>query len=426
MGIAAAGVAAAGSIAGGVMSSNASQSAASTEANAANNAAAIQQQAIQYAQHNLQPFVNTGAGNLAAENQLISATNTQGIQSGGITPATTLAGEYFGAAEPYYGENQQAQGYALGTLSGAQQEFPLAQQSLSGSVNALQTASAYNQGAMQTINSASNNIAAGNNLVNAAAGQTNLLANGINQQTLENTPGYQFTLQQGLESTQNSAAARGLANSGAALKGAATYATGLANDTYQSQYNDIAQAASLYNQEAGQAYTGADTVLNQGAQQLAGGNQLINVASGYNSNAAGQMDLANTMGTNASQIAGIGTNLGAIGTQIAGLGDNYINLNTAQQGNITNDFDRLSGVVGVGENAAAGSGNIGVQGAANVGNSLTSAGTAQAAGITGSAAGINSAISGVSGSASQYLLYQNLLNGGGGLSSGSSSGYYGI
>src|SRR6266571_2086248 len=35
---------------------------------------------------------------------------------------------------------------------------------------------------------------------------------------LEATPGYQFALSQGLKSTQNSAAARGLGTSGAALK----------------------------------------------------------------------------------------------------------------------------------------------------------------------------------------------------------------
>src|ERR1019366_955405 len=50
---------------------------------------------------------------------------------------------------------------------------------------------------------------------------------------LENTPGYHFALTQGLESTQNSAAARGLGTPGAALKGAANYAEGVAQNTYQ-------------------------------------------------------------------------------------------------------------------------------------------------------------------------------------------------
>jgi len=50
--------------------------------------------------------------------------------------------------------------------------------------------------------------------------------------TLENSPGYQFNLKQGLESTQASAAARGLGVSGAALKGAAGYSQGLAGNQY--------------------------------------------------------------------------------------------------------------------------------------------------------------------------------------------------
>ncbi len=59
----------------------------------------------------------------------------------------------------------------------------------------------------------------------------------MDQNALEQTPGYQFTKTQGLKAVQNSAAARGLGVSGAALKGAATFATGLADQTYQTQFN---------------------------------------------------------------------------------------------------------------------------------------------------------------------------------------------
>ena len=52
---------------------------------------------------------------------------------------------------------------------------------------------------------------------------------------LASTPGYQFDLAQGLQSVQNSNAANGLGVSGAALKGAANYATGLANNTLTTQ-----------------------------------------------------------------------------------------------------------------------------------------------------------------------------------------------
>lgn len=64
------------------------------------------------------------------------------------------------------------------------------------------------------------------------------------QAQLEATPGYQFNLSQGLKSTQNSYAAQGLGTSGAALKGAATYASGLADTTYQNQFSN---ALNSYN-----------------------------------------------------------------------------------------------------------------------------------------------------------------------------------
>lgn len=69
-----------------------------------------------------------------------------------------------------------------------------------------------------------------------------LTANGISGLTfqpteaqLEATPGYQFDLQQGQQAVANSNAAAGTGISGAALKGAANYATGLANNTLTTQ-----------------------------------------------------------------------------------------------------------------------------------------------------------------------------------------------
>lgn len=59
------------------------------------------------------------------------------------------------------------------------------------------------------------------------------------QNTLQSLPGYQFALNQGLQATQAGAAARGLGTSGAALKGAATYATGLAQQNYTNYANTL-------------------------------------------------------------------------------------------------------------------------------------------------------------------------------------------
>jgi hypothetical protein len=142
----------------------------------------------------------------------------------------------------------------------------------------------------------------------------------MTQAELEQTPGYQFNLAQGLKATQSAAAARGLGVSGAALKGAATYATGLADSTYQNQFNN---AQTRYS-------------------------------------------------------------------------DIY-NLNTGQQSNITNQYNRLAGVATLGENAAAQTGTQGTALAGQAGNALMAGGNAQAAGT----AGVGNAFTGA---ANNYLL----------------------
>lgn len=128
----------------------------------------------------------------------------------------------------------------------------------------------------------------------------------MDQSTLEKTPGYQFNLTQGLKATQNSAAARGLGVSGAALKGASTFATGLADSTYQNQFNNAnINNTNAYNRlkglidtgesaAAGQGSIGASTGNNIGSSVMAGGNaqaaadnKIGNAASGVFGNIGG-------------------------------------------------------------------------------------------------------------------------------------------
>lgn len=74
----------------------------------------------------------------------------------------------------------------------------------------------------------------------------------MDEATLQNTPGYQWNLQQGLKAAQGSAAARGLGSSGAAIKGAEQYATGLADSTYQNQFqNAVTNQTNTYNRLMG-------------------------------------------------------------------------------------------------------------------------------------------------------------------------------
>lgn len=151
----------------------------------------------------------------------------------------------------------------------------------------------------------------------------------------QSTPGYSFTLNQGLKSVQNSAAARGLGTSGAALKGASTYATGLADSTYNDVYN---RALSTYNANA------------------------------------------NTFQTNYNSAA--------------------------------NNVNRLSGLVGNGQNAAATNGTLGAAAAGNIGNTLMSGANAQASGTVGSANALSSALSGAGNTALTYGLLSNNAGGG--------------
>ena len=146
----------------------------------------------------------------------------------------------------------------------------------------------------------------------------------MTQAQLEATPGYQFTLAQGLKATQGAAAARGLGVSGASLKGASTYATGLADKTYLDQFN-----------------------------------------------------VANTRF------------------------QDVLNLNTAQQGDIQGQFNRLADIAHTGESAAAQTGVAGTSSAATAGNYINQAGLATAAGTTG----VSNA---VTGAANNYLAYNAL------------------
>lgn len=60
----------------------------------------------------------------------------------------------------------------------------------------------------------------------------------LDQDWLESTPGYKWNLAQGNKSVINSMAARGLGSSGSAIRGGATFASGLADSTYQNQFSN--------------------------------------------------------------------------------------------------------------------------------------------------------------------------------------------
>ena len=142
--------------------------------------------------------------------------------------------------------------------------------------------------------------------------------------SLQSTPGYAFDLSQGLKSTQNSAAARGLGVSGAALKGADTYATGLADNTLQTQYNiDQGNKTNAFNKLLGSSQLGESAAAQTGTI----GASLANSS-------------ANTLLTGAQGQASAETAAGtAFNPLLNGLGSNYLTsqLNTGQLASALNN-----------------------------------------------------------------------------------------
>lgn len=179
---------------------------------------------------------------------------------------------------------------------------------------------------------------------------------------LENDPGYQFQLQQGLKALQNTAAGRGMLQSGSALKSAIGYEQGLAGTSYQNAYNRA---------------LGTFDTNRQGYQSLA------NLGQNANSQA---IQAGGIYGGQLTSLAGLGAN-----TNMQGAG---LLSNTAIQGN---EY----------------MGNALMSGARQDADLITGRGNADAAGTMGSANAWTGALNGVGNAASLYGLSQMGTNGGG-------------
>lgn len=121
------------------------------------------------------------------------------------------------------------------------------------------------------------------------------------QADLQNSPGYQFTLQQGQQAIQRAAAAQGGLFSSGTLKSLAGYTTGTADQYFNSAYN---QALGTYN-------TNTNTAL----QKISSLQNLANL--GYGATGA-QAGLAGQQATNSLQGAEFGSQLGLEGAQAEG------------------------------------------------------------------------------------------------------------
>lgn len=157
--------------------------------------------------------------------------------------------------------------------------------------------------------------------------------------TLQQLPGYQFTNTQGLKSIQNANAERGLGVSGAALKGAAAYSTGLANQYYNNLLTGVQNTANMgANAAGGLANVGATTGANIAGTIVGAGNALaqgtVNSAGALAGGLTGSANsLQNAFYTN--QILG-GLNGGS--TQNGFNNPNLINYASNQPNNGFNDW----------------------------------------------------------------------------------------
>lgn len=305
---------------GGAISAGASKSAANTQAQAADRAAQVQQNMFDTTRADLNPFISGGQNGLAILMKQL-----------GITPATADVTNPDGTI-------------TKGTPAQFDPNAPLVAQ----------------QGQFDPGMGKFNFDAFKN-----GQGPLNLSAFNFDPNNLENTPGYQFQLKQGLDAVQHQGARGGGALGGNSLRAMQDYAQGLAGTTYQQQFGN---ALSSYNANTDSAFknytTNFDTSLaGYGTNQ---NNALQNFQTNYNTGLS-------TFNTNAG----------------------------VTQQNKSNIFDMINSLLQTGQTSAAGAGNIGATTGANIGNAYMQAGNASAAGTVGAA---NAISGGINNASQMYLL----------------------
>lgn len=134
--------------------------------------------------------------------------------------------------------------------------------------------------------------------------------------TLADDPGYQFRLEQGQNTLENSAAARGNLLSGATLKDLTGYAQGMASQEGQAAYSrDMNAYNNQQNQLANLMQMGFNSVSGQVGQQAQSANNLANLAMQGGQNQAnyytGMGNIANQFGSNALLASLLGGGAGA-------------------------------------------------------------------------------------------------------------------
>lgn len=142
----------------------------------------------------------------------------------------------------------------------------------------------------------------------------------VDPDMLQDSDYYKFAMTQGQKAVQNAAAARGLGSSGAALKGAASFAKGLATDTYKTAF-DMANInqSNAYNRLKALIDTGAGAATGTGVLgEKAAYNAGTALTGGANAEAAGISKQGNAISNLASNLGGYAMYQGMYGNKPSG------------------------------------------------------------------------------------------------------------
>jgi hypothetical protein len=136
------------------------------------------------------------------------------------------------------------------------------------------------------------------------------------------TPGYQFSFDEGMKALNRGAAGKGTLLTGGTLKDATSWAQGNADTNYNNVYNralnEYQQAYNIYNQNANNQYNRLSGISSTGQNAAAGtgnaasnyANQGSNLLTGAgNATAAGQVGSANAIGGAVSNVGNTAANL---------------------------------------------------------------------------------------------------------------------
>lgn len=227
----------------------------------------------------------------------------------GVSAAAGLAGSALSAS----GAESAAKTQAAAQLQAAQLQQQTANQNFAN-------LAPYTQNGYSALPNLNAQYGLTQNVLNGAFNNAqNAVPTAMTQAQLVQTPGYQFQLAQGLASTQASAAARGLGVSGAALKGAANYSTGLANSNYQTQFGNQQTIYGDQSQQFSNAVNQQNALL-QNAYLPASLGENAAATQGNQANVSAGMIGSNIAGAGASQAQGTSSAYNALANGISSAG----------------------------------------------------------------------------------------------------------